>query len=100
MQWRFYEFLCLRIEDLPKASAVVSDIRKILRQVGSCAACCSHEPEAAPARVVGRAHRCMGAGVQAVAFLSCSLRDPSAGLIQELHRHGLLDMALRRLAGM
>lgn len=33
LQWRFYEFLGLRIEDLPKASAVVSDIRKILRQV-------------------------------------------------------------------
>ncbi|KAI7841401.1 hypothetical protein COHA_005018 [Chlorella ohadii] len=31
-EWRFYEFLGLRIEDLPKASAVVSDIRKILRQ--------------------------------------------------------------------
>ena len=31
-EWRFYEFLHLRLEDLPKASAVVSDIRKILRQ--------------------------------------------------------------------
>lgn len=33
-EWRFYEFVGLRLEDLPKASAVVSDIRKILRQVG------------------------------------------------------------------
>ena len=32
-EWRFYEFVGLRIEDLPKAGAVVSDIRKILRQV-------------------------------------------------------------------
>ncbi len=32
-EWRFYEFIGLRIEDLPKASAVVSDVRKILRQV-------------------------------------------------------------------
>jgi hypothetical protein len=31
-EWRFYEFVGLRLEDLPKASAVVSDIRKILRQ--------------------------------------------------------------------
>ncbi|KAG7669737.1 hypothetical protein Ndes2437B_g05923 [Nannochloris sp. 'desiccata'] len=31
-EWRFYEFLHLRLEDLPKSSAVVSDIRKILRQ--------------------------------------------------------------------
>lgn len=31
-EWRFYEFLHLRLEDLPKISAVVSDIRKILRQ--------------------------------------------------------------------
>lgn len=31
-EWRFYEFLHLRLEDLPKANAVVSDIRKILRQ--------------------------------------------------------------------
>jgi MscS family membrane protein len=33
-EWRFYEFLHLRLEDLPKSSAVVSDIRKILRQDG------------------------------------------------------------------
>ncbi|EFN53399.1 hypothetical protein CHLNCDRAFT_137199 [Chlorella variabilis] len=32
-EWRFYEFIGLRLEDLPKASAVVSDVRKILRQV-------------------------------------------------------------------
>lgn len=32
-EWRFYEFIGLRLEDLPKASAVISDIRKILRQV-------------------------------------------------------------------
>lgn len=31
-EWRFYEFLHLRLDDLPKISAVVSDIRKILRQ--------------------------------------------------------------------
>lgn len=31
-EWRFYEFLSLRLEDLPKVSAVVSDMRKILRQ--------------------------------------------------------------------
>ena len=31
-EWRFYEFLHLRLEDVPKTSAVVSDIRKILRQ--------------------------------------------------------------------
>ncbi|PSC71042.1 small conductance mechanosensitive ion channel family isoform B [Micractinium conductrix] len=31
-EWRFYEFVGLRLEDLPKASAVISDIRKILRQ--------------------------------------------------------------------
>lgn len=31
-EWRFYEFIGLRLEDLPKASAVISDIRKILRQ--------------------------------------------------------------------
>jgi MscS family membrane protein len=34
-EWRFYEFIGLRLEDLPKASAVVSDVRKILRQVGA-----------------------------------------------------------------
>ena len=31
-EWRFYEFLPLRPEDLAKTSTVVSDIRKILRQ--------------------------------------------------------------------
>lgn len=31
-EWRFYEFVGLRLEDLPKASAVISDVRKILRQ--------------------------------------------------------------------
>ena len=31
-EWRFYEMLGLRLDDLPKAAAVVSDVRKILRQ--------------------------------------------------------------------
>ena len=31
-EWRFYEFLHVRLDDLPKISNVVSDIRKILRQ--------------------------------------------------------------------
>lgn len=31
-EWRFYEFLYLRIEDLPKVTDIVSDARKILRQ--------------------------------------------------------------------
>ena len=57
LQWRFYEFLGLRIEDLPKASAVVSDIRKILRQVGGCGVCCPHELGAAPAHVAGHDQR-------------------------------------------
>lgn len=34
-EWRFYEFIGLRLEDLAKVSAVVSDIRKILRQVSA-----------------------------------------------------------------
>ena len=43
-EWRFYEFVGLRLEDLPKVSAVVSDIRKILRQVGGlCTGCCLGE---------------------------------------------------------
>lgn len=33
-EWRFYEFLSLRLDDLNKVNAVVSDIRKILRQDG------------------------------------------------------------------
>ena len=33
-EWRFYEFIGLRIEDLSKIPAVVSDIRKIVKQVG------------------------------------------------------------------
>ncbi len=32
-EWRFYEFLGLRHEDLPKATAVLADIRKIIKQV-------------------------------------------------------------------
>ena len=31
-EWRFYEFLYLRLEDLPRAVDIVSDARKILRQ--------------------------------------------------------------------
>ena len=31
-EWRFYEFMSLRLEDLPRVAAVVADIRKILRQ--------------------------------------------------------------------
>ena len=31
-EWRFYEFLYLRLEDLPKVTDIVSDARKILRQ--------------------------------------------------------------------
>lgn len=31
-EWRFYEFLYLRLEDLPRVSDIVSDARKILRQ--------------------------------------------------------------------
>lgn len=31
-EWRFYEFIGLRVEDLPKITAVVSDIRKIIKQ--------------------------------------------------------------------
>jgi MscS family membrane protein len=43
-EWRFYEFVGLRLEDLPKVSAVVSDIRKILRQVGGLSTeCCLGE---------------------------------------------------------
>jgi len=33
-EWRFYEFLYLRLEDLPRVADVVSDARKILRQDG------------------------------------------------------------------
>lgn len=35
-EWRFYEFLGLRVDDLSKVMAVVSDIRKIVKQVGGC----------------------------------------------------------------
>lgn len=31
-EWRFYEFLYLRLEDLPRVTDIVSDARKILRQ--------------------------------------------------------------------
>lgn len=31
-EWRFFEFIPLRVEDLERVNAVVSDIRKILRQ--------------------------------------------------------------------
>ena len=31
-EWRFYEFLYLRLEDLPRVADVVSDARRILRQ--------------------------------------------------------------------
>jgi mechanosensitive ion channel protein 1/2/3 len=31
-EWRFFEFISLRLDDLPRVSAVVADIRKILRQ--------------------------------------------------------------------
>ena len=31
-EWRFYEFMGLRLEDLSRVNAVVSDVRKILRQ--------------------------------------------------------------------
>lgn len=41
-EWRFYEFIGLRLEDLPKASAVISDIRKILRQVGAAPPSLAH----------------------------------------------------------
>lgn len=41
-EWRFYEFLGLRLEDLPRVTAVVSDIRKILR---------------ADARIIQKLHR-------------------------------------------
>ena len=35
-EWRFYEFLGLRHEDLPKVTAVLADIRKIIKQVWDC----------------------------------------------------------------
>ena len=31
-EWRFFEFISLRLDDLPRVSAVVADVRKILRQ--------------------------------------------------------------------
>ncbi|KAK9907947.1 hypothetical protein WJX75_000392 [Coccomyxa subellipsoidea] len=31
-EWRFYEFIGLRVDDIGKASAVVADMRKIIRQ--------------------------------------------------------------------